>query len=114
VIDQNGLKLSATAPGGGTCGTRACWLLIPARKLKYGDKELTPDGVQKLQIRAGEAGRGKVQVKGRGVNLTMPPLGLVTPVTVRLVRKGGPACWESTFQSNVSINASDMFKAKSD
>jgi cysteine-rich repeat protein len=114
VIDRSGLKLSATAPGAGTCGTRPCWLLIPARKLKYSDKYLTPDGVQKLQISAGVAGKGKIQVKGRGANVVLPPLGLTTPVTVRLVRKGGPACWESTFESNVSINTSDMFKAKSD
>ena len=114
VIDQNGLKISATAPAGGTCGTKPCWSVIPAKKIKYSDKELSPDGLQKVQAQAGDPGKGKIQVKGKGANLGVPTLGLVAPVTVRLVRSGGPACWEATYSTNVQLNTSDKFKAKSD
>jgi len=114
VIDQGGLKLSATAPAAGTCGTKPCWSIIPGKKLKYSDKDLTPDGVQKVQAQPGDADRGKIQVKGKGANLGVPMLGLTTPVTVRLVRSGGPACWESTYQTNVIANTPGTFKAKSD
>ena len=97
-----------------TCGTRPCWSVIPGRKLRYSDNDLTPDGVQKTQAQPGGPGRGKIQVKGKGANLAVPALGLATPVTVRLVRSGGPACWESTYETNVITNTPDTFKAKSD
>jgi hypothetical protein len=90
VIDQGGLKLSATAPAGGTCGTRPCWSVIPGRKLKFTDNDLTPDGVQRMQAHPGGPGRGKIQVKGKGANLAVPTLGLATPVTVRLVPAAAP------------------------
>jgi len=114
VIDQAGLRLSATAPAGGTCGTKPCWSVVPMTKLKYSDKELTPDGLQKLQVKPGGANVAKIATKGKGTNLAVSGLGLSAPVTVRLVRSGGPACWEATYGSHVLLNKSSMFKAKSD
>jgi YVTN family beta-propeller protein len=114
VIDQAGLRLSATAPADGTCGTKPCWSVVPLKKLKYGDKDLTPDGVQKLQVKPGGPNVAKIVAKGKGANLGVPGLGLSGPVTVRLVRSGGPACWEATYGSHVLVNTSTMFKAKSD
>ena len=36
-------------------------------------------------------------MKGRGGNLRVPSLPLKPPVTVRLVRSDGGACWEATY-----------------
>ena len=112
VFDQTGLKLSASAPAGGMCAGHACWRELPLG-YRYADLDATPDGLLKLQARAGKAGQGKLTVKGRGPLLDMPPLGLVTPVTVRLRRTDGAGCWESIYSAPF---ASDVlqFKARSD
>ena len=112
VFDQTGFKLGASAPPGGTCAGRACWRELPLGH-RYADLEATPDGLLKLQVRAGRAGQGKLAVKGRGPLLGMPPLGLVTPVTVRLQRGDGAGCWESTY-SIPTVNDVVQFKARSD
>jgi hypothetical protein len=114
VIDQGGLKLSATAPAGGTCRTKPCWSVVPGKKVKYKDADLTPDGMQKMLMQEGGPGSGKILAKGKGANLGVPALGLTTPVTVRLVRSGGSACWEATYSTNVIQSTADTFKAKSE
>jgi hypothetical protein len=43
----------------------------------------------------------------------MPPLGLATPVTARLVQAGTPLCWEATFSAPVRNDAA-VFKSRSD
>jgi cysteine-rich repeat protein len=112
VFDQTGLKLSASAPAGGTCAGRACWRELPLG-YRYADGDATPDGLLRLQARAGDAGKGKVIVKGRGPLLAMPSLGLVPPVTVRLRRADGGGCWESIYSSPLASDAV-QFKARSD
>jgi cysteine-rich repeat protein len=112
VYDRNGLRLSASAPAGGLCAGHPCWRELPAG-YRYSDPEGTPDGLQKLQTRGGPAGQSKIAVKGRGALLDMPPLGFEAPVTVRLRRSDGGACWESGF-STPSVSDVIQFKAKSD
>jgi cysteine-rich repeat protein len=112
VFDQLGLRLSASAPAGGTCAGRACWRELPLG-YRYSDTDATPDGLLKLQARAGAAGQGKLAVKGRGPLLAMPPLGLATPVTVRLQRADGGGCWESSYSVPIA-NDPAQFKARSD
>lgn len=109
VFDQNGLALSARAPAGGICAGNACWRDRSAG-FAYRDRELTPDGIAKLDLKAGSAGQGKLRLRGRGANLAMPVLGLATPVTVRLVRSDGPA----SVYSAPARNDTERFKAKSD
>jgi hypothetical protein len=112
VFDRNGLKVSATAPAGGTCHGRQCWREVPLG-YRYADEDATPDGLSKIQARAGSSGQGRLVVRGKGPLLDMPPLGLQPPVTVRLRRGDGAGCWESTYSTPT---ASDMlqFKARSD
>ena len=110
VFDQSGLKLSAQAPAAGICAGKPCWQ-GSATTLKYGDKDLTPGGLLRLSAKAGDPGRAKITVKGKGVNLGVPALSLTSPVTVRLKRSGGPACWQAQFPLP-SRNDAAQYKAK--
>jgi hypothetical protein len=48
------------------CGTKPCWKTLGgAGGFKYTDKALTSDGVNQVQLKAGDAGKGKVEVKGK-------------------------------------------------
>jgi cysteine-rich repeat protein len=110
VFDQMHLRLSASAPPGGTCAGKPCWRDLPLG-YRYADPDGTPDGVQKVQTRAGRAGQAKIAVKGRGGRLELPELGLTAPVTVRLHRSDGGACWQSVY--SVPTASDDIqFKAK--
>ena len=65
-----------------------------------------------MTLLSGAAGKAKIAFKGKGQNLALPPLGLVTPVRVQL-HAGNGQCWESTFSTS-SQNSTVLFKAKSD
>ena len=112
VYDQNGLKLSATAPHAGTCAGRPCWT-SSTDSLRYHDRDFTPDGIVKIAAKAGDAGRAKIKVKGKGSGLALPSLGMQGTVTMRLRRSGGPACWQARFPTAIRNDAS-QFKAKID
>jgi endo-1,4-beta-D-glucanase Y len=107
------LVLRAAAPAGGLCGGRACWSET-ASGFKYTSRDLAPNGLSKIGLKAGGDGSARLSVKGKGIPLDMPalPIGAL-PVTVQLERRDG-GCWSATYSSNVPINQSDRFKAKSD
>jgi len=107
-----GVKLLVAVPAGGDCGERPCWRRAKGG-FRYVDSSAAQDGIRNIQLKAGVAGRAKAMVKGKGANLAMPPLGLATPVTARLVRVGTPRCWEATFGAPTR-NDAVMFKARSD
>jgi cysteine-rich repeat protein len=112
VFDQAALRLSSFAPAGGTCAGRSCWREVPTG-YRYNDREATPDGLMKLQVRAGGPGLGKLTVKGRGRLLAIPALGLTPPVTVRLRRDDGGGCWESVYSTPI-VSDVLQFRARSD
>jgi cysteine-rich repeat protein len=112
IYDEQRLALSAAVPAGGMCSGHACWREVPTG-YRYTDPDGTPDGIQKLQMRAGPAGTARLAVKGRGPLLALPALGLDAPVTVRLRRSDGSGCWESTY-SVPTVSDAMQFKAKSD
>jgi len=109
LYDATGLKFQATAPAGGNCGTNSCWYLTD-RKVKYSDRDATPDGLTKLRGKTGVAGRGKLQAHGKGADLDLPSLPLALPVTVHLVREDGSACWQATYSTSIK-NEPTRFKA---
>src|SRR6185436_8405247 len=96
--DQSGLVFEATAPADGICAGKPCWTLEDV-KAAYKDKEATPDGLTKAQAKSGDAGKGKLQAVGKGVNLELPALPLAGPVQVLLIRNDGPLCYEATFSN---------------
>jgi hypothetical protein len=116
VYDGNDdLLLSARAPAGETCRTnelRNCWK-ENVKGFRYVDRDLTPDGLQQVLLKAGPTGKAQIVVKGRGNDLQAPSLSVMNlPVRVQLVNGGG-ACWEATFGSTLQ-NTTTSFKARSD
>jgi hypothetical protein len=106
------LLFSGRFPAGGLCHGLACWKTIPAKGYNYKDKDRTPDGMEKLQLKSGIAGAAKVAAKGKGDLLEMPTLGsLALPIQVQL--RGAGICWEATYSTSL-VNTPDQFKAKSD
>lgn len=112
---QNALLGHASAPAGGLCNAKApkpCWR-ESASGFRYVDKDLTPDGVQQLVLRAGGDGKAKILFKARGPTLQTPTLPIAhLPVRVQLTNTDG-ACWDAAY-STTQKNDAGTFKAKSD
>ncbi len=112
VYDQGGLRLSATAPAAGDCSGAPCWQ-AGEDVLRYVDAtERTPDGLARLVLRSGAVGQAKIVAKGKGADLDMPALGFAMPLTTRMVRSGGPTCFQATFSSALE-QSEGRFKARS-
>jgi len=106
------LVMKATAPAGGTCAGRPCWI-SRAKSFRYDDRQLTPTGTGSLDLRAGDARAARIKMRGKGAHLTMPSLPVRSlPVTAQLVDSDG-SCWGSTFTS-AQENDAGRFKAFSD
>ena len=90
--------LEAGVPPGGMCGTKPCWKTTTT-SFAYRNTVGDPDGVIKLMLKAGVAGRAKVQATAKGANLQTPALPLTLPVTAQLVIADGVSsqCWQTTF-----------------
>jgi len=112
VFDSTGFAFGATAPAGGMCGKKPCWDVAPD-KIKFNDKDATPDGLTKLQAKSGKPGKGKAQLQGKGEHLVLPSAQLTLPVQTFLLRGNGPACLQATY-STADDNAPGEFKGSSD
>jgi hypothetical protein len=106
----------SSVPAGGTCGSLDCWRTLGATGFKYINRDRTPDGVLKVLLKSGTAGRAKVLVKGKGVNLPFPAsfLPMATPVHVQLQSESG-TCWQTThLQTGPLLNTLDTYKSVSE
>lgn len=111
VYDQSGLMLAATAPGGGTCSGKPCWIELQGG-YRYTDREASPDGLLKVQTRTSKLALPKITVKGRGASLKMKKgMPMSGTVTVRLKRNDAPLCWEAVY-SSPGLNDVVQFKAR--
>jgi len=109
------LKMSARVPAGGVCsGGRPCWTSKTTGYL-YKNSDLTPHGVQKLVLKSGLAGKAKITLKGKGLNLDMPalPLAQATTVIVQLKNADGE-CWDAEYSTPALKNEPEQFKDKAD
>jgi hypothetical protein len=98
--DAGGLVFGLEAPAGGTCLGGPCWKPLADVGFKYGDKERTPSGIEKLFEKAGPEGKSRIIVKARGENLGMPATTPALPLTVQLHTAG--ACFESRHEADAS------------
>jgi hypothetical protein len=112
VYDASGRMMTATGPAGGICTGKPCWTLVKTGA-KYSNKALTPDGILKISLKAGEIGKAKIKVKGKGASLQLPGFPLDVPVQVQLRREDTGACWEGIFSSAL-VNTGAAFKGRSD
>ncbi len=112
VFGPSGLLMKTLAPAGGMCGTKPCWKAISIKGYSYKDKDRTPDGLDKVLLKAGLAGKAKALVKGKGPNLPAFPLPLPLPAVVQLQSETG-GCWESTFYAAGTLqNDATQYKGK--
>ncbi len=111
VYNGNSLLLAhAGVPHGGTCVFAPCWT-SGRSSFRYTDPQLTPDGVQRLLLKAGAAGKAKTSLRGKGPNLHLPTLPVnFYPVTAQLVNRNG-TCWSTTF-TNPTLDSTQGFSAR--
>jgi hypothetical protein len=108
------LLFKSNAPAGDVCGTKPCWKALSIKGFSYKDPLRTPEGADKISLKAGLQGKAKTQFKGKGDNLDPFALPLVLPVTAQLQAANGQ-CWEATFSAAGSKKNDGMqFKGKSD
>ncbi len=73
-------------------------------------KILLPDGLKRVKIQPGAAGKAKASVAGLGTNLHLPsPMNVMLPALVQLQGENG-VCVESTF-TTAKQNVEDSFRA---
>ena len=113
VYDAGVKWLEGKLPAGGTCATKACWQ-DKTTVIKYGDKDLTPEGIQKAVMKPGPALKGKIGVKGKGALLQMSTLPVTGPLVVQLIRDDvSSPCWETT-HTTLTVNDGLKVSSKSD
>ena len=111
---SDALILQLDAPAGGVCNTSQCWKTLNIKGFAYKDSQRTPNGVDKVVLKAGLSAKAKVQLKGKGPNLPGLPLPLPLPATVQLQSENG-TCFEGVFSStNTQINDTIQYKGKGD
>jgi hypothetical protein len=119
VFDSGGNRIMENdAPAGGVCRSSQCWKQLSIKGFAYKDPDRTPDGADKVVLKAGLAGKSKVQFKGKGANVHAHagfptfPLPLSLPATVQLQSRNG-SCWTGTFDTNgTQANDTTQYKGK--
>ena len=111
------LIADASIAPGGICSGKPCWKPVSTKGHKYKDKELSQDGVLLVKLLSGDAGKSKVLLKGKGVNLDLGastlPIDGSADVIFQLLGSDAPVCWEARFApSTVKRNDAGQFKAK--
>jgi len=84
------------------------WKVTGIKGFRYSDRTGAADGVRKIQLKAGEDGKAKVIVKGKGTNLPDPTLPSDLPLLVQLVNSESAVCWEDVY------NGTDLVKQEAD
>lgn len=89
------------ARGSDTCGTEPCWADFKDAGFAYGDKTaLAADGISKLQLAGGDAGKGKILMLGKNSTSTLPTgvaaalNGSASAIAQFITSDGG--CWGGT------------------
>ena len=97
-------------PGGGEL------VGIGTKGYKYKDQTAAEDGITKIILKGGAAGKSKALVKGKGVNLPdfdsdLPIAMGDLPLVVQLRNNSSGICWQGSFASPKK-NQLDQFNAK--
>jgi cysteine-rich repeat protein len=104
------LIAGASIPAGSTT-----WVPIADKGYRYTDPAGVFDGLRRVVLRAGAAGRSRVRLTGEGSNLPDPTLagGLPLPVEAQLLNGSTEACFASAYGGgDVIENDGARFKAR--
>jgi hypothetical protein len=108
------LRGRGAAPAGGLCAGKACWK-DGTKGFQYKDKDLTPSGVAGLKLQEGLDGKAKIQLNGRGADLSVaPPATLTSPVVVQVVNETSGLCWSAQYSSPAKKQTAEAFLDKAD
>jgi hypothetical protein len=116
LYDESGNVPAAEArlavPPGGTCRGKPCWR-TRRNGLVYKDPTGTADGVTRLGLKAGDAGKTRAALKAKGPNVPAIPLPFAQDqrVIVQLANTDG-TCWETIHTAPAVRNDSARFKDK--
>jgi len=102
-------RLDASAPAGGVCLTRPCWVATSSG-YRYKSGMVRPEGLAKMVLKEG-VDRAKIVVGGKGETLPLAALPLTFPVTVQVQRSDSDECWETNFFTP-RVNDAGRVKAK--
>ena len=106
------LLMQAEVPAGALCDEEPCWRKIDDSGFIYRDRPGTTDGLTRIELENGVAGRSTVIVRGSGAALPMPLLPLQLPLTVQLQATNGE-CWEARYlDAGVGTNEPNRFRGK--
>jgi hypothetical protein len=100
------------------CGTRACWKASGTSGFKFKNKAATPNGITRVKMKAGAAGKAELQVMGKGARLDPPATAALVPdVVVQLLIDDGDAieCFKTSFPGttgSVTSQTDTQFQAK--
>lgn len=101
---------------GDSCGSKPCWSSKSNdTKYQYSDNNLYADGIQKIQLFSGVAGKGKTAMQGKNKYETLP-LGVAaaldgdTSATVQLIASDG-SCFGMALPT-IKKNADGVFDAR--
>jgi N-acetylneuraminic acid mutarotase len=99
VYDGGGLRTTIRVPGetpGCGAGAQPRWRAT-RRGFTYADRSVAADGVQRISLQSGIAGKARMALVARGAGLDLPaPATLASPVTVQLRSVTG-ACWSARY-----------------
>jgi len=95
----------------------ANWVTKDPKGWQYKDTTGAEDGVQKVQLKTGAAGKSKAQLRAKGTALGLPTpfsgteiFNQDTKVIVQLVNNQNATCWTSEF-TTAKTNTLEQFKA---
>jgi hypothetical protein len=57
---------------GATCGDKPCWKAVSDKGYAYKDKGATADGIMLAKLSGGDAGKGKIKIKGKNASGHLP------------------------------------------
>jgi CSLREA domain-containing protein len=106
------LRATLGIPGAGTCDGTPCWK-AKGSGFRFNDRSFPPAGSLVTSLRAGGATKGTIALRRRRGSIGDPGLPYTTPVTVRLLRRDAPVCFESRF-GHPARNDAGRFEARSD
>jgi len=110
------LALQAQVPAGGSCDGAPCWQAT-SKGFAYRDSAGAADGIKKITLKSGAAGKAKIIIKGGGVELDTPPLPLAQDPQVIVQLKNtfqAGRCWEARYSPPAKQNDTVQFKDRGD
>ena len=96
IYDNNALVSTTRVPADGTCDGNPCWS-AKTKGFQFKSKTPSVDGATAVALGAGDDGKAKAQLKGKGSTLDLPTLPPAGTVIAQLVKSSGGTCWTATY-----------------